>query len=148
MIVRPATPDDLPGLVPLFDGYRRFYGRDPDPRLAERFLRDRLQRGDSAIFVAEREGRLEGFVQLYPIFSSIGAGPAWVLNDLFVAETSRKGGVGRALLERARAFGEETGARWLSLSTQRSNLSAQRLYEALGWVRDEEYFHYELPLLP
>lgn len=146
MEIRRASIDDLPHLVPLYDGYRQFYRQPSDPLLAERFLRDRLTRGDSVIFLAEDDSRPLGFTQLYPIFSSISAGPAWVLNDLFVAPGARKSGIGRALLERARTHGLETGARWLSLSTERTNVTAQRLYESLGWLRENEYYHYELPL--
>ncbi len=148
MEIRLASLDDLPHLVPLYDGYRQFYRQRSDPRLAERFLRDRLTRGDSVIFLAEDDSGPLGFTQLYPIFSSISAGPAWLLNDLFVAPGARMGGVGRALLERARVHGLATGARWLSLSTEQTNVTAQRLYETLGWVRDTGYYHYELPLSP
>ena len=146
MRIRRATRDDLSALAPLFDGYRRFYERASDIPLAEAFLDERLRLADSAIFVAEEDDRLLGFVQLYPIFSSLNPGRAWLLNDLFVDPSVRRGGIGRALLEHAARFGRETGARWLSLSTQRSNGDAQRLYQALGWVRDEEFFHYELGL--
>ena len=146
MRIRRASIDDLPHLVPLYDGYRQFYRQPSNPGLAERFLGERLTRGDSVIFLAEDESAPLGFTQLYPIFSSISMGPAWVLNDLFVAPGARQSGVGRALLERARVHGLETGARWLSLSTETTNGKAQRLYETLGWVRDTEYYHYELPL--
>jgi GNAT superfamily N-acetyltransferase len=146
--VRRAGLEDLAVLVPLFDGYRQFYQQPSDPALAERFLRERLARGDSVIFLAEDESGPLGFTQLYPIFSSISAAPAWVLNDLFVSPGARRSGAGRALLERARQHGIETGARWLSLSTGRENREAQALYEKLGWVRDTEYYHYELPLSP
>lgn len=148
MEIRLASLDDLPHLIPLYDGYRQFYRQRSDPGLAERFLRDRLTRGDSVIFLAEDDSGPLGFTQLYPIFSSISAGPAWLLNDLFVAPGARMGGVGRALLERARVHGLATGARWLSLSTEQTNVTAQRLYETLGWVRDTGYYHYELPLSP
>lgn len=148
MRVRRAGLEDLAVLVPLFDGYRQFYQQPSDPALAERFLRERLARGDSVIFLAEDESGPLGFTQLYPIFSSISAAPAWVLNDLFVSPGARRSGAGRALLERARQHGIETGARWLSLSTGRENREAQALYEKLGWVRDTEYYHYELPLHP
>jgi GNAT superfamily N-acetyltransferase len=146
--VRRAGLEDLALLVPLYDGYRQFYQQASDPELAERFLQERLTRGDSVIFLAEDESGAVGFTQLYPIFSSISAAPAWVLNDLFVALGVRRSGAGRALLERARQHGVETGARWLSLSTGRENREAQALYEKLGWVRDNEYYHYELPLSP
>ncbi|HSE51870.1 MAG TPA: GNAT family N-acetyltransferase [Gemmatimonadales bacterium] len=148
MRVRRAGLEDLALLVPLYDGYRQFYRQPSDPELAERFLRERLTRGDSVIFLAEDETGALGFTQLYPIFSSISAAPAWVLNDLFVSPAARRSGAGRALLERTRQHGLETGACWLSLSTGRENREAQALYEKLGWVRDTEYYHYELPLSP
>lgn len=146
MELRQATPADLSLLVPLFDGYRRFYRQSSDPARAERFLRERLEQGESVIFLALVGATALGFVQLYPSFWSVAACRSWILNDLYVAPESRGTGVGRALLERARAHAESTGAGGMSLATQRSNVTAQRLYEALGWVRDQEFLHYELEL--
>ncbi|NOT07402.1 MAG: GNAT family N-acetyltransferase [Gemmatimonadales bacterium] len=148
MVIHRATQDDIPRLVPLFDAYRQFYRQPADPARAERFLTERLSRAESVIFLAEQAGVAAGFVQLYPSFWSVAACRSWILNDLFVAPGHRKGGVGRALLERARTHALETGAGGLSLATQRTNLTAQRLYESLGWRRDDEFLHYELPLAP
>jgi ribosomal protein S18 acetylase RimI-like enzyme len=146
MNVRPARPEDLAPLVSLFDGYRQFYSQPSDPARAEAFLRDRIENGESVIFVAAEGAGLIGFVQLYPSFWSVAACRSWILNDLYVHPARRGSGVGRALLERSRAFAEETGAGGLSLATQRSNLAAQRLYESLGWQRDSEFLHYELEI--
>jgi len=146
MDLRRATLDDLPRLVPLFDGYRQFYGQPSDPGRAERFLRDRLAGDESVIYLAEEHGTALGFVQLYASFWSVAACRSWILNDLFVSPQHRGTGAGKALMNRARVHAVETGAGGLSLATQRTNLTAQRLYEALGWQRDEEFFHYELPL--
>jgi ribosomal protein S18 acetylase RimI-like enzyme len=146
MELRRATLTDLAALVPLFDGYRRFYGQPSDPARAERFLRERLAGDESVIFLALEGTTALGFVQLYPSFWSVAACHSWILNDLYVIPESRGAGVGRALLERARAHAESTGAGGMSLATQRSNVTAQRLYEGLGWVRDQEFFHYELEL--
>jgi ribosomal protein S18 acetylase RimI-like enzyme len=52
--------------------------------------------------------------------------------------------VGEALLERARQFAVESGAKGLMLETAVTNTTAQRLYERLGWVRDAEYCVYNL----
>lgn len=146
MNLRRATLADLPRLVPLFDGYRQFYGQPSDPGRAERFLGERLAGNESVIFLAEQDGAALGFVQLYPSFWSVAACQSWILNDLFVSPAHRGTGAGKALLEKARAHAAETGAGGLSLATQRTNHTAQRLYESLGWQRDQEFFHYELPL--
>jgi GNAT superfamily N-acetyltransferase len=137
-----AELDDLDALVPLFDAYRRFYGQTSDLAGARAFLADRFKRGESVIFLAVVDGAIVGFTQLYPSFSSVSMKRLWVLNDLFVTPDARKSGAGRALLERAERWAAETGAKGLTLSTQITNLTAQRLYEACGWTRDDEFIHY------
>lgn len=137
-----AELDDLDALVPLFDAYRGFYGQASDLAHARTFLADRLKRGESVIFLAVVDGAIVGFTQLYPSFSSVSMKRLWVLNDLFVTPDARKSGAGRALLERAERWAAETGAKGLTLSTQLTNLGAQRLYEACGWTKDDEFIHY------
>jgi ribosomal protein S18 acetylase RimI-like enzyme len=145
---RRATAADLEQVAGLFDGYRQFYRKPSALAAARAFLAERFARDDAVIFVATLRGdpRLVGFTQLYPVPSSVSLGRAWILNDLFVATDARGHGVGEALLERARRHGDETGALYLELATERTNTTAQRLYERLGWVRDRTFHHYELDL--
>lgn len=76
-----ATLDDLHRLVPLFDPYRQFYGQQSDIIVARQFLSDRLSRNKSLMLVADNGGgAVIGFVQLYPTFSSILAGPMYLLS--------------------------------------------------------------------
>ena len=147
-VVRQAGPADADLVAPLFDAYRQFYEQPSDPGLARAFIAARLENHESVIFLAERAGRPVGFVQLYPLFSSTAARPRrlWLLNDLFVAPEARGAGVGRALMERARRLAEETGAVGLELATARGNATAQRLYESLGYRRDDGFLRYELGL--
>ena len=144
--IRPAGPDDLDALAPLFDAYRRFYEQPGDVALASAYLHARLERGESAILVAEADGELLGFCQLYPTWCSVAAARIFVLYDLFVDAPARRAGVGRALMRAAQAFGREAGAARLDLSTARTNLRAQALYESLGWRRDDVYLTYSLSL--
>ena len=145
--VRQATIGDLAALVPLFDAYRQFYEQPSDPDLARRFLFDRFEHGESVIFIArDEDGRAVGFTQLYPSFSSTRAARLFILNDLFVTPDGRGRGVGGLLLAAAADYGRATGAVELALSTARTNLTAQALYKAKGWKRDETYLTYELAL--
>ena len=141
-----AELDDLAALVPLFDAYRRFYAQPSDRDGARTFLADRLKRGESVIFLAVADGVIVGFTQLYPSFSSVSMKRSWILNDLFVATEARASGAGRALVERAERWAAETGAKGLTLATQMTNLTARGLYEACGWTKDEEFFHYRRSL--
>jgi ribosomal protein S18 acetylase RimI-like enzyme len=137
-----AGLDDLEALVPLFDGYRQFYKQPPDPIGARAFLAERIKRNESVIFLAVIDAVIVGFTQLYPSFSSVSLQRLWVLNDLFIAPAGRRSGAGRALLDRAERWARETGAKGLTLSTEVTNLTAQRLYESAGWTKDAEFLHY------
>ena len=148
MHIKRATMSDLDDVAPLFDGYRQFYGQRSDLAAARAFLGERVRRDESVIFLAvtdEKSGaEALGFTQLYPSFSSVSLKRLWVLNDLFVGPNARRGGVGRRLLERARDWAIETGAKGLVLATALDNSNAQALYESCGWQRDDEFQHYHL----
>mgnify|MGYP001164668533 FL=1 len=143
---RLAAVADVGRVAPLFDAYRQFYGLAPDLELAQWFLRERLSRGESVVLLAEHDGTALGFVQMYPTFSSLRAARTFVLYDLFVDPAARQRGVGRRLMQAAADEARTQGAVSLVLSTARTNSAAQRLYESLGWVRDEEFYEYNLRL--
>ncbi|MFB6366701.1 GNAT family N-acetyltransferase [Paenibacillus elgii] len=146
LTIRQAEHGDIESLAPLFDAYRQFYKQPSDAEGAERFLRDNLERQQSVIFFAytEDSSRPLGFTQLYPTLSSVAMMRVWTLNDLFVHPDARKQGVARALMNAAEAHARVTGAKGLQLSTAVDNVTAQRLYAAMGYVRDDAFLHYYL----
>jgi ribosomal protein S18 acetylase RimI-like enzyme len=141
-----ATPADVGEAAELFDAYRQFYQKSPDVEAARRFLFARLSKEESVLFLARLDGRAVGFVHLYPLFSSVNLTRQWILNDLYVVPEVRKLGVGRALVQRAHELGEATRANCLTLETAADNIPAQRLYETLGWKRDQEFYRYVLAM--
>ena len=145
--IRPATTEDLDAIAPLFDAYRRFYAQPGDLQRARDFLHERLQRGESAILLAELDGRAAGFTQLYPMFSSVRTARIWILNDLYIDEGARRHGVGKALLDAAAQFAKEQGAAGLVLETTRDNEPARALYRAAGWNEDATQW-YSLSFTP
>jgi ribosomal protein S18 acetylase RimI-like enzyme len=143
MSTRPATLQDPPAVALLFDAYRQFYQQPSDLPLATAFIQARLQNAGSVILVAQGDGpQLLGFCQLYPSFCSVAAAPIYVLYDLFVAPGARKTGAGRLLLQAAEQHAASQGVVRMDLTTAKTNLAAQSVYEALGWVRDEVFFAY------
>ncbi len=143
-----ATPAHIDLLLPLFDAYRVFYQQPPDLDGAREYLLDRMRQQESTIFLAllNEEDRAAGFTQLYPSFSSVSMKSVWILYDLFVAAPYRRQGTGRALMEHAHQFARATGAHGVSLATAVDNLPGQHLYESLGYVRDTEFYYYDLTL--
>jgi ribosomal protein S18 acetylase RimI-like enzyme len=125
----------------LFDKYRIFYNQPSDIRLAERFIKERLENDESVIFVAlvDDDGKPApvGFTQLYPLISSMRAAKNWLLNDLYVESDNRRQGIGQALIKTAMDFAREQKASFIKLETAFDNYTAQSLYEAVGFIKQE-----------
>lgn len=146
MDTRRAIDSDLKQLSTLFDKYRQFYGKMADLEGAQSFVGERLALNDSAIFVAVSDASLVGFVQLYPSLSSVSMARIYILNDLFVETDYRKKGVGTSLIRAAEKYGNDQKAIKMALATAVTNDAARALYESLGWVKDDDFFHYNLTL--
>ncbi|MBL0356807.1 MAG: GNAT family N-acetyltransferase [Chitinophagaceae bacterium] len=137
--------DEVSAAALLFDAYRSFYQQPSSLQAAFDFLEQRISKNESVLFLAVLKGEAVGFVQLYPIFSSVQMKAALLLNDLYVTETARRQGVGEALLQQAKQFGRESNAAFLLLQTADDNYRAQSVYEKSGWIRTPDFF-YEYPL--
>lgn len=135
-----ATAAHVDRIVALFDAYRMFYGEESNPDRCRNFLKARVTHGDTVVFfAADEEPSYDpalGFTILYPSYHSVLMAPMWVLNDIYVAETARRRGVAKALIERARDLVMETNAQRLSLETGVTNTPSHKLYGAMGFHRD------------
>ena len=136
-----AKKEHLHDLIPLFDGYRIFYDQETDFLSARDFLTDRLTNKESIIYLVYIEENPVGFIQLYPIFSSVTMEPMYILNDLFVDSSYRNIGVGGSLIQTAKDLCHEKNFKGMALETQTSNKIAQGLYEKVGFVKDKN-LHY------
>lgn len=146
MQLRRATVADVEAIAVLFDRYRQFYEQAPDLAKARDFIQARLSADESVIFLAEDNGQVLGFTQLFPSFSSVRAARAWILNDLYVLPEARRQGVARGLLDAAADFGRSTGAARLELETDHDNRSAQALYRHMGWETYDGTLRFRLAL--
>ena len=117
----------------LFNLYRIFYKEKDDLDSAKQFIKQRLENGDSTIFISiNDDASLNGFVQLYPSFCSVSMIPILILYDLFVDPDIRTKGIGRSLMNKAEQYAQENGFKRLELSTAKDNFIGQSLYESLG----------------
>ena len=131
----------------LFNLYRIFYKEKDDLDSTKQFIKQRLENGDSTIFVSiNDDASLNGFVQLYPSFCSVSMIPILILYDLFVDPDIRTKGIGRSLMNKAEQYAQENGFKRLELSTAKDNFIGQSLYESLGYEVDDEFLHYSLEI--
>ncbi|AJR15888.1 FR47-like protein [Leptospira interrogans serovar Grippotyphosa str. UI 12769] len=142
MNIKEASLLDLPEITKLFDEYRQFYKQKSDLKGAEKFIEERILKQESKIYLLMDGSTCCGFTQLYPIFTSLSMKRAWILNDLFVRLEHRKKGGGKALIEKTAELARETRAKYIQLSTAFDNRIAQKLYESIGFVKDEEFIYY------
>jgi ribosomal protein S18 acetylase RimI-like enzyme len=145
-IVRRATSADLGSLGRLgallvqehhdFDVRRFLPARNRTPDDYASFLGSQLDDPDVVVFVAAH-GEVIGYayaaLEGYDYMSL--RGPAAVLHDLIVRPEYRGRGVGRLLLNATLSYLQSRGAPRVVLSTAERNVSAQRIFESMGFRR-------------
>jgi GNAT superfamily N-acetyltransferase len=145
--VEPVSPRQLETLLPMIAAYQRFYEvADVDETRNRAFFSRFISPSDDGMLLGAWRGEgLVGYACLYWHFTSLVPAETVLLNDLYVAETHRGGGVGRALIEAGAAVARERGAHHLEWATAPDNVAAQRLYNSTGAERSE-WVEYELGL--
>ena len=145
-IIKEATVKDSEKIGEVFDLYRQFYKKNPDKIISIEYIKQRLTNKESTIFFVEEDNVCIGIVQLYVTFDSLELSKKIILYDLFVRPEYRKKGIGAMLMDASKDFAENSGISGIELSTAISNGTAQRLYESLGYERDNEFYNYYLSI--
>lgn len=143
VLIRRATLSDLPLLGSsgaklarqhyAYDS-RRFKLFEPVEAEFSRFYGAQLARGDTAVLVAELEGKVVGyaFVRVEPeSFVDALAVTAWI-HDIYVDESARRRKVGALLFDAAVQVARELGSSCVMLSVAPQNEGARRMFEAYG----------------
>lgn len=130
----------------LFNKYREFYGQNSDIASATTFISDRIVNNESVIFLAleiVKDTKIPvGFIQMYPSYSSVSMKRLWILNDLYVDKSQRRRGIGKHLMDQAKTFAIDDGAKGITICTSIDNHSAQKLYEAIGYTKNDKFYYY------
>jgi GNAT superfamily N-acetyltransferase len=145
--IAPLSAEEFEPVLPLIAAYQRFYEVERiDEERNRSFFRRFLAPSDDGLLLGARQGEeIVGFACLYWHFSSLSAAETVLMNDLFVSESVRGRGVGRALIEASATVARERGAAHLEWATAPDNHTAQRLYDSTGAERSE-WVEYELGL--
>jgi GNAT superfamily N-acetyltransferase len=150
-VIAIVTEDDLPDLLPLMRGYCDFYEVAPaDDALLEmsRVLIDDPDRQGLQLIARDDGGRAVGFATIFWTWSTLSAERLGVMNDLFVSQDARGGGVADALIAACTDQCRERGVPELAWQTAKTNLRAQAVYERVGATRDERWLDYSVGVAP
>jgi GNAT superfamily N-acetyltransferase len=131
--IREARAGDWPEVAPLLAQLGRPDVRDTDEEEPAREAFERyLDRADVAAFVAERDGRVVGFINLEMRTRLNFTTPdAWI-PEFIVSEDARSEGVGAALLQRCEEEARARGCWSLSLESANWRERAHAFYEREG----------------
>jgi GNAT superfamily N-acetyltransferase len=132
-VVRPLQLSDRSAWEPLWRAYLAFYETTQEPDamdVAWQRLNDPAE--PMFGFGAHVDGRMRGIVHYLFHRSFWTIGDYCYLQDLFVAETVRSMGIGRALIEAVYQRARAAGASRVYWLTQESNATARALYDKLA----------------
>jgi GNAT superfamily N-acetyltransferase len=124
MTIRRLEPGDEQRLQELS---RRFKQRVPSDEEASRLL----ARDDVHVWLALVDDEPAGFAYAY-VLLRVDGDTSVFLYELDVAEPFRRQGIGRALVEQARALAEREGALKMWVDTAYDNEAARRTYASAG----------------
>lgn len=142
-----ASKDYIEQVGELFDQYRQFYKYDSNIIQSTNFIKSRIINNESKIFIAiNNNNQAIGFVQLYETFGSLDLGKIIILYDLYVKKEFRKKNIGRKLMISSHKYAKEIKAKRIQLSTATDNFIGQSLYESLGYIKDKDFYTYDLEI--
>ena len=145
--IRAATPDDVPAIGRMIRELAEFE-REPDAvKATPEQLHDALFGPDavaSALIALDDDGEPAGFALWYRSFSTWEGVPGIYLEDLYVSESQRGSGLGRALLTALARIVVHRGWSRLEWTVLRWNSEAIAFYDSLGGRPLDDWLTYRL----
>ena len=143
--IRPITAEEFSLVEPMLAAYQAFYEvEDIDPDRNRDFFSRFIGSNHSGWLLGAWEGNaLVGFGCFYRHKSSLTATNVVLMNDLYVTESARGKGAGRALIEAGVELAHEWGASHLTWATAPDNHTAQKLYDSFD-VEKGTWLEYEI----
>jgi GNAT superfamily N-acetyltransferase len=134
VIVREATPADVPAILRLIIALAT-YEREPNAvRATERSLMETLFADNAQVHahVAELQGEVVGIAVWFLNYSTWTGRPGLYLEDLFVADEARGTGAGKALFQTLAREAQARGCARIDWAVLDWNTPAMDFYRAIG----------------
>jgi GNAT superfamily N-acetyltransferase len=136
LVIAPATKDDLPALIDLFEEIDRFYGD-----VTEGTALERMDQVNAVLFgeppkamalLAKDGDQLVGMASYSFLWPAAGITTSLYLKELYVRQDQRRTGVGRQLMDQVIDVARGQGCTRVEWTTDRENAEAQGFYAELG----------------
>ena len=144
--IRPATEADVPTVAQLIRALSRYEKLEHEVTMTEDKLRASMfgPRPYAEAVLAEDDGDPVGFALFFHNYSTFLAQPGIYLEDLYVHESQRGKGVGRALLAHLAQIAVERNCGRLEWAVLDWNVDAIGFYQKLGAKPNSEWTVYRL----
>ncbi|CAN0535864.1 unnamed protein product [Laminaria digitata] len=130
--IRRATVDDLSAIEKVGD---TLFDYPIKKNRAVEFFNDSRHHLFLAFIGRDVIGMASGFHYIHP-----DKDPELFMNEVGVIEAFQNQGIGRALVKRLWKYAQELGCKEAWIGTEKSNIAAQKCYEASGGKADDEPF--------
>lgn len=147
LIIRPATPADLPSFISRIRALSAHEGRDEVPSVSERDLEGAFFGEDAineAFVIEHRELGEIGCAVFFTVFSTYHGKRGLHLEDLIIDDHARGRGIGEAVMAWLAAETIRRGFAALQWTVVEDNEGAIRFYERLGASRATGFLWYRL----
>lgn len=140
MEIRKVKESELNDLLSLLKAKAEFDGCPESLRATEANLHEALfsDRPMAHALVAVEDGALVGMATYFSIFSTFIVKPGLWLDDLYVYESYRGRGIGKALIERLCKIADETECGRVDWLVSKHNERGQKFYESIGATISEK----------
>jgi GNAT superfamily N-acetyltransferase len=152
LVISQATAADAVTIAELIGETEAYYGTsaaDISP-LAERVagVENALFGGApvATVLLARDDEEAVGYASYTYLWPAAGTDRSMYLKELYVRETARRSGVGKAIIDRLRDVARAAGASRVEWTADRDNPTAMDFYERLGVPMNEGKIAYRLSL--
>jgi GNAT superfamily N-acetyltransferase len=144
--IRPAMPDDVPTVALLIRALSQYEKLEHEVTMTEDKLRATMfgARSYAEAVLAEEDGKAVGFALFFHNYSTFLAQPGLYLEDLYVHESHRGKGIGKALLVHLAQIAVERNCGRLEWAVLDWNVDAIGFYEKLGARPNSDWTVYRL----
>ena len=131
--VRKASRDDAKALAVLMQALNDHLNEPGEAITAAAITRDLLtSESYCSVLVAEHDDGLVGYALFHETYESINAQRGYYMADLFVTQSVRRKGIGRALVSTVAAQARQQGQSFVWWASEAWDEEAQAFYAALG----------------
>jgi GNAT superfamily N-acetyltransferase len=146
LAITAACPADVPLILSLITELAEYERLQHEAVATEASLQDSLfgAKARAEAVIARIDGEPAGFALFFHNFSTFLGRPGLYLEDLFVRQSFRGGGIGKALLSHLAALAVERGCGRFEWQVLDWNTPARDFYERLGAKANPAWINYRM----